>query len=221
MGLAVVPPAMSSCEATLFHSLEEILGPTLAETVGKSITELVPAASICILSQSIGKIGGELAGSVHSTIENLANASTDKVGKIGGELAGSIHSTIENLANATTDEDRKHWIGILFALLVAALGAYLAPIFLQLIVQAMGFTKGGIAANSLASWIMTTYGGHVTVGSFCAVLQSMGAAGLGAGGAALTSLAGAAAGWWAGSEFGGAGDFFNVKDKVEQLWGSA
>ncbi|KAF9352768.1 hypothetical protein BGX34_011972 [Mortierella sp. NVP85] len=148
---------MSSCEATLLRSLEEILGPTLAEAVGKSITELVPAASICILSQSIGKIGGDLAVSLHSAIENLANASTDK--------------------------DRKHWIGILFALLVAALGAYLAPIFLQLI--------------------------------------SMGAAGLGAGGAALTILMGAAAGWWAGSELGGAGDFFNVKDKVEQLWGGA
>jgi hypothetical protein len=186
---------MNSCEATLFHSLEEILGPTLAETVGKSITELVPAASLCILSQSLGKIGGE--------------------------LAGSLHSTIENLANATTDKERKHWIGILFALLGAALGVYLAPIILQLIVQAMGFTKAGVAGGSLASWIMTTYGGHVTVGSFCAVLQSMGAAGLGAGGAALTSLVGAAAGWWAGSEFGGAGDFFNVKDKVEQLWGSA
>lgn len=184
---------MDSCEATLYRSLEEILGPALAAAVEKSIIELVPAASICMLSQSIGKIGGE--------------------------IAGSLHSTIENLASATTEKDRDRWIKVLLGLLIAGVGAYFAPILLQLIVSALGFGKGGIVAGSLASSFMETYAGFVGAGSLCATLQSVGAAGLGPGGAALASLAGAAAGWWTGSKLGETDDFFKFKENLEQLWG--
>src|SRR4051812_31618054 len=42
------------------------------------------------------------------------------------------------------------------------------------------FQTAGIAAGSTAASIMATYGGAVGAGSVCAVLQSVGAAGLGA-----------------------------------------
>ncbi|KAH7280016.1 hypothetical protein KP509_37G048300 [Ceratopteris richardii] len=41
-----------------------------------------------------------------------------------------------------------------------------------------GFTTAGIAAGSLGATLMSTYGGAVPAGSLCAVLQSIGAAGL-------------------------------------------
>ena len=58
-----------------------------------------------------------------------------------------------------------------------------------------GFTAAGITAASTAAAFMGTYEGYVSAGSACAVLQSVGAAGLGAVGTALSSAAGAVVGF--------------------------
>lgn len=44
-----------------------------------------------------------------------------------------------------------------------------------------GFTSAGIAGGSLGAWLMSLYGGNVAAGSLVAILQSWGAAGVGAG----------------------------------------
>ncbi|KAG0274486.1 hypothetical protein BGZ95_009727 [Linnemannia exigua] len=46
------------------------------------------------------------------------------------------------------------------------------------IVGALGFALKGITAGSAAAGIMSLYGGSVTVGSFCAIAQSIGAVGV-------------------------------------------
>jgi len=43
-----------------------------------------------------------------------------------------------------------------------------------------GFTAGGIAGGSAGAWLMSLYGGNVAAGSLVAILQSWGAAGVGA-----------------------------------------
>ena len=43
----------------------------------------------------------------------------------------------------------------------------------------LGFTTAGITGGSIAAWMMSLYGGSVLTGSVVAVLQSIGAAGMG------------------------------------------
>ena len=57
----------------------------------------------------------------------------------------------------------------------------------------VGFGSGGVVASSIAAGIQSTIG-NVAAGSFFAVLQSVGAAGLGTAGMAAVGAAGAAAG---------------------------
>jgi len=71
-------------------------------------------------------------------------------------------------------------------------GVVAAPVVVSTAVATIGFTSAGIAAGSWATTIMSSYGGYVTTGSACAVLQSVGAAGLGAVGTAISSAAGGA-----------------------------
>ncbi|XP_060601288.1 interferon alpha-inducible protein 27-like protein 2B [Ruditapes philippinarum] len=56
---------------------------------------------------------------------------------------------------------------------------------------ALGFTSAGIAAGSTAASWMASYGGTVASGSLLATCQSIGAAGVGATGAAIGAAAGA------------------------------
>lgn len=51
-----------------------------------------------------------------------------------------------------------------------------APSFVP-VVRSLGFTSAGIAAGSWAAGHMSSYGGVVSAGSPCAVLQSVGATG--------------------------------------------
>ncbi|CAG8805776.1 4680_t:CDS:1 [Dentiscutata erythropus] len=70
-------------------------------------------------------------------------------------------------------------------------GAVLGPLGFVGLVGAAGFGSGGIAAGSLAAWMMSLQGGATAAGSLVAILQSIGAAGLGMTGTLITSTAGA------------------------------
>lgn len=94
---------------------------------------------------------------------------------------------------------RTHKI-IIGATAVAVVGAVALPLAIPAAVGALGFGSGGIIAGSWAASFMASYGGAVTAGSACAVLQSIGAAGL-AGTGIATAVAGGAA---AGAATGGA-----------------
>ena len=85
---------------------------------------------------------------------------------------------------------RKNYIRGLIAGLVVAI-AIVAPFIFTAFVRALGFTTIGVTAGSVAARIMRAYGGVVAVGSLCAILQSVGAAGLGLVGKAITSIVGA------------------------------
>ncbi|KAF9406239.1 hypothetical protein BGZ76_006391, partial [Entomortierella beljakovae] len=76
-----------------------------------------------------------------------------------------------------------------------ALGAVTLPISVPLIVASAGFGSGGIVAGTTAAWYMSTYGGVVASGSSLAVLQSIGAVGLGATANVATAGVGALIGW--------------------------
>ncbi|RIB20526.1 hypothetical protein C2G38_2035188 [Gigaspora rosea] len=70
-------------------------------------------------------------------------------------------------------------------------GIILGPIAFIGLVGAAGFGSTGIAAGSLAAWMMSLQGGATAAGSLVAVLQSIGAAGLGMTGTLATGAAGA------------------------------
>ncbi|CAG8449340.1 12605_t:CDS:1 [Funneliformis mosseae] len=71
-------------------------------------------------------------------------------------------------------------------------GAALGPFAVTGLVAALGFGEAGIAAGSIAAWMMSLQGGTVAAGSLVATLQSVGAAGLGIGGFLAASTGGAA-----------------------------
>nr|CAG8467970.1 10275_t:CDS:1 [Entrophospora candida] len=56
------------------------------------------------------------------------------------------------------------------------------------VVGALGFGEAGIAAGSIAAWLMSLHRGTVAAGSLVAILQSIGAAGLGIGGVIATGI---------------------------------
>ncbi|OAV98337.1 hypothetical protein PTTG_25751 [Puccinia triticina 1-1 BBBD Race 1] len=60
----------------------------------------------------------------------------------------------------------------------AALGAISAPSLLLGFVAMLGFSKPGIIAGTPGAYFMASYKGSVAASSLCAVLQSIGAAGL-------------------------------------------
>ncbi|KAG0334574.1 hypothetical protein BG000_008222 [Podila horticola] len=72
------------------------------------------------------------------------------------------------------------------------ISAVVAPRVVVGIIRAFGFTSKGILAGSKAAVFMAWYLGKVTAGSICAILQSIGAAGLSVTGSILTSILGAA-----------------------------
>jgi len=59
---------------------------------------------------------------------------------------------------------------------------------------AAGFTTAGITGGSIAAWMMSLYGGAVLSGSVVAVLQSIGAAGMGPIATAVVAYIGGTAG---------------------------
>jgi len=59
---------------------------------------------------------------------------------------------------------------------------------------ALGFTTAGIAAGSIAAWMMSLYGGTVAAGSVVAVMQSIGVIGMGAVATAIVAAIGGTAG---------------------------
>lgn len=73
-------------------------------------------------------------------------------------------------------------------------GLFIGPAAVAYGISTLGFGGGGIVAKSLAAKFMATYGGAVPWGSVCAILQSIGAAGMSTGLAGGSALAGAAAG---------------------------
>ncbi|KAG0206511.1 hypothetical protein BGX31_002764, partial [Mortierella sp. GBA43] len=184
---------MEPCEKELYRSLQDVLGPAIAPVIGKAIIDGLPvvaAGSLCTISQTIGTIGKDVA-------DNL------------------VHG-IQGLAVAVTEADKDYWKGVMYTALGAAIGFALAPVVLQLIVGALGFGAGGIAGGTPAAALMASYGGHVTVGSLCAGLQSIGAAGLGASAAALANLGGAAIGGAVGAKLGDfhLDDVLKIKEKL-------
>jgi len=62
------------------------------------------------------------------------------------------------------------------------------------LVAALGFSTVGITASSIAAWMMSLYGGTVATGSVVAVLQSIGAAGMGSVATAIVGAIGGIAG---------------------------
>ncbi|CAH1759949.1 20086_t:CDS:1 [Entrophospora sp. SA101] len=69
-------------------------------------------------------------------------------------------------------------------------GLILGPVVIGGVVGALGFGEAGIAAGSVAAWLMSLHRGTVAAGSLVAILQSIGAAGLGIGGVIATGLGG-------------------------------
>ncbi|KAF9988524.1 hypothetical protein BGZ65_000594 [Modicella reniformis] len=85
-----------------------------------------------------------------------------------------------------------HWVK--YALGVGALvgGVLAGPLIVTGAIAGLGFGAGGILAGTPAAAIMASYGGTVASGSLCAVLQSIGAAGLGATGTVIAGSVGGA-----------------------------
>ncbi|KAF9905192.1 hypothetical protein BX616_001073, partial [Lobosporangium transversale] len=74
----------------------------------------------------------------------------------------------------------------------AVAGVLIAPILFKITVASLGFSPNGIVAGTPAAGMMSFWGGAVTAGSICAVLQSIGAGGLGVTGTAISGVAGGA-----------------------------
>ena len=90
-----------------------------------------------------------------------------------------------------------HIFLFIFSWTLAGIGAGVAAgVFgLPFVVARLGYTATGIAGGSIAAWMMSLYGGAVTKGSVVAVLQSIGAAGMGSVATAITAAFGAVVGY--------------------------
>ncbi|KAF9089220.1 hypothetical protein BGX29_012167 [Mortierella sp. GBA35] len=67
---------------------------------------------------------------------------------------------------------------ILALVATGSIGVVAAPLVVTAAIGALGFGAGGIAAGSWAAGFMASYEGTVASGSACAVLKSVGSAGL-------------------------------------------
>ncbi|XP_053458320.1 interferon alpha-inducible protein 27, mitochondrial [Nycticebus coucang] len=80
----------------------------------------------------------------------------------------------------------------------SAIGGALAMGAVPVVLSAIGFTKAGIAASSIAAKMMSTAaianGGGVSAGSLVAILQSLGATGLSTASNLLVGFVGSALG---------------------------
>jgi hypothetical protein len=98
------------------------------------------------------------------------------------------------LLTAVRDIWKNPWVtGIAGASAIGLAAWFIAPVILSAIIDALGFTAEGVDADSFGSWFMSLYGGMIQRGSLVSVLQSIGAAGLGALGT-ISSTFGAAIG---------------------------
>ncbi|KAI8905382.1 hypothetical protein DFJ77DRAFT_479296 [Powellomyces hirtus] len=88
--------------------------------------------------------------------------------------------------------ERRGWKTVATVAGCTVAGAVALPWAIPAVVTALGFGLGGIGPGTLATSIMASYGGAVTAGSACAVMQSIGAAGLSAGVTAAAAGAGGA-----------------------------
>ena len=118
---------------------------------------------------------------------------------------------ITHISNITNEEKSSSWgdyllLGGIIAGSAAAV-AVAAPFVVTASVGALGFSATGITAGSTAAGMMSVSGGATVAGSACALLQSIGAAGLGWGGTAFVSTVGAAFGGAASAKV--ASDQFN------------
>ena len=87
-----------------------------------------------------------------------------------------------------------------------AVGAVTAVVVFPFALAAAGFTAAGITVGSLAAGMMSLYGGAVAAGSIVAVLQSIGAAGMGSVATAIVSYVGALLGAEVAKRFENASD---------------
>ena len=69
-------------------------------------------------------------------------------------------------------------------------GSILFPLLTTVSILGAGFEAGGILLGSPAAALMSSYGGNVTSGSLCAILQSIGASGMSSGVSASLGLVG-------------------------------
>ncbi|KAF9354270.1 hypothetical protein BGX34_011121 [Mortierella sp. NVP85] len=84
--------------------------------------------------------------------------------------------------------------GVAFGPVMVLGGIAAAPFLVTSAVTGAGFGPGGIIAGTKAAKFMASYGGAVTKGSACSIMQSIGAAGLGTTGKVIVSaVAGAVA----------------------------
>ena len=69
-------------------------------------------------------------------------------------------------------------------------GSILFPLLTTVSILGAGFEAAGILVGSPAAALMSSYGGNVTSGSLCAILQSIGASGMSSGVSASLGLVG-------------------------------
>jgi hypothetical protein len=106
------------------------------------------------------------------------------------------------------------WVtGTSGAVAIGLVGAIVAPFILSAIIFGLGFGTEGVAAGSFGAWFMSLYGGMIVRGSLVAILQSIGAAGLGTLGISISGGFGAAIGTLIGA-IGGTklADYFKERD---------
>ncbi|XP_030213431.1 uncharacterized protein LOC115544562 [Gadus morhua] len=113
-------------------------------------------------------------------------------------LEKAISMTRQSTPPSTPNKKNSRDMGLLTAAVVGTLGAGGAVVAAPFVLGAAGFTAAGITAGSYAAGMMSAAavanGGAVAAGSTMAVLQSLGAAGLGtAATAAVASVGGGAA----------------------------
>ncbi|KAG0241369.1 hypothetical protein BGX31_001209 [Mortierella sp. GBA43] len=178
-----------------------IIAGTPAAAIVASYGGAVTAGSLCAILQSMGAAGLGIIGTVITGISGGAAATMTLDAIAGEEYGGYVLNALnqgERQASQPTTEQilavlrsKQFVVGAIVA--SAALGIALTPLMVTSIVTALGFTAGGIVMGSPAAAIMAYYGGTVTAGSLCAILQSIGASGLSFMGTAIAGAIGGVA----------------------------
>ncbi|MCO5550416.1 hypothetical protein L7F22_003902 [Adiantum nelumboides] len=100
--------------------------------------------------------------------------------------AADKDSLVEDAAEQTSTSAEKEGVskgpmsgkGVAMAAAAAAIGVAASPLWVPAVVGMAGFGASGVVASSWGAALMSTYGGLVPAGSVCAMLQSVGTAGL-------------------------------------------